>query len=237
MNKRKNGFTLLEVVVSLTIFGFIVLIIFGTFRLGISSWERGESIKDESQKLRILFKMISGQIKSAFPYKIKTKKAEGDYLAFKGNSDSLKFISSVSFKKARPEGFVYVIYEFKKNGKEEGSLYYYEEKVLNRDFFENTPKDELKAPLLEGISGIKFEYYREENKDKNWREEWVDEWDSKEEKELPRALRMKVFKKNKKGDREYEFINIETIIPANRFEEIRVSPIRAFRRTTQETSP
>ena len=38
-----SGFTLLEMVVTLTILGFILLIILGAFRLGLSAWEKGES--------------------------------------------------------------------------------------------------------------------------------------------------------------------------------------------------
>ena len=39
-----SGFTLLEVIVTLTILGFILLMVSGTFRLGLSSWEKGDAI-------------------------------------------------------------------------------------------------------------------------------------------------------------------------------------------------
>ena len=42
-----RGFTLLEVVVTLTIFGLIVLIVFGAFRLGLHAWDRGEQTREE----------------------------------------------------------------------------------------------------------------------------------------------------------------------------------------------
>ena len=117
---RTTGFTLLEVIITLTILGFILLIIFGAFRLGLSSWERGESTREDYQKVRTVTQMISRQIKSIVPYKVKSKKAEGDYLAFEGKVHSLKFVSAFPLKAKQPEGLVYGIYEFREEGKEGG---------------------------------------------------------------------------------------------------------------------
>jgi general secretion pathway protein J len=154
-----SGFTLLEMVVTLTILGFILLIIFGAFRLGISAWEKGESSREEYQKVRAVSQLVSRQLKSMVPYKIKTEKAEGDYLAFEGSARSLKFVSALSMKAKQPEGFVYAIYEFKDGGNEGGRLVVYEQRVLIRkNFFEEQPNEESGVPLIEGISDIRFEY-------------------------------------------------------------------------------
>ena len=90
------GFTLIEVIVTLTVIGFILLIIFGAFRLGFSAWEKGESLKEEYQKARMISQLVLQQVKSAVPYKIKSQKAGEDYLAFEGNGHSLKFVSALS---------------------------------------------------------------------------------------------------------------------------------------------
>src|SRR4030042_1900566 len=102
-----TGFTLVEVMVTLTVLGFVLLMILGAFRLGLSAWEKGESTKEEYQKVRIISQLISQQIKSIVPYKVKTQKAEGDYLAFEGKVRSLRFVSAFPIKGKQPEGFVY----------------------------------------------------------------------------------------------------------------------------------
>ena len=236
--RMDQGFTLVEVIITMTILGLILLIIFGAFRLGLSAWERGESIKEEFQKERIISQLISQQVKSMVPYKIKTQKAEGNYLAFEGKAHSLKFVSALSMKAKKPEGFVYVIYDFKKEGREGGRLILYEQRVLNKDFFEERPKEELEISLLEGISDVFFEYYREENKDKNWTEGWVEERNAKEEKELPKALRIKITYpayqqagKNEKGREETVSVSLLASISAHRFEELRTSPVGSVRRS------
>ena len=59
-----SGFTLLEVVVTMTILGFILLIIFGAFRLGLSAWDEGEQTREEYQRQRTATQLITRQIKS-----------------------------------------------------------------------------------------------------------------------------------------------------------------------------
>jgi general secretion pathway protein J len=230
-----TGFTLVEVMVALTVLGFVLLMIFGAFRLGLSAWERGDSTKEEYQKVRILSQLISQQIKSIVPYKIKTKKAEGDYLAFEGKAHSLKFVSALPLKSKRAEGLVYVVYEFKEGkGEEGGSLILHEQRVLNRDFFEEELKEETGISLLEGITQIQFEYYQEEDSEKNQKEEWIEEWNAKEVKEFPKALKMTILQKNGKGKGEEIPITLMASLPAYRFEEVRVSPARFGRRSIQQ---
>jgi general secretion pathway protein J len=221
--KFLTGFTLIEVVVTLTILGFILVIISGAFRLGISAWDRGESIKEEYQKIRIVSQLVTRQVKSIVPYKIQTKKAEGDYLAFEGKAQSLRFVSALPVKTHQPEGFVYTIYQFKESDQNGGRLILYEQRVLNRNLFEEEPKEGIGIPLIEGVSRILFEYYQEEDLSKNQTEAWLEEWSAKEKKELPKCLKMTVNFKDSKG-KDPSFVLILTI-SAFQFEEIRTRPI------------
>jgi prepilin-type N-terminal cleavage/methylation domain-containing protein len=220
-----TGFTLVEVVITLTILGFICLIIFGAFRLGLSAWDRGESVKDEYQRARIVSQLITQQVKSAVPFKIKPQQAEGDYLAFEGDAHSLKFVSSLPVRGKQPEGLVYAKYEFKEGGSEGGRLILYEEKALNKDFFAEEPKEERAASLLEGVSSVRFEYFREEDLSNNQQEEWVEEWKAKDEKRLPKALKMTIIRKNQKGEEESP-ITVFASLPAFLYEEVRATPGR-----------
>jgi len=220
-----TGFTLIEVVITLTILGFICLIIFGAFRLGLSAWERGESVKDEYQKARIVSQLISQQVKSAVPFKIKTQEAEGDYLAFEGNTRSLRFVSSLPVRGKQPEGFVYARYEFKEEGSAGGRLILYEEKALNKDFFAEEPKEDRAVSLLEGVSSVRFEYFREEDLLNNQPEEWLEEWNAKDEKRLPKALKMTIIRKNQTGKEEPP-ITVFASLPAFLYEEVRTMPGR-----------
>jgi general secretion pathway protein J len=229
-----SGFTLLEVIVTLTILGFILLMVSGTFRLGLSSWEKGDSIKEDYQKIRMISQLVSRQMKSLVPYKIRTEKAEGNYLAFDGKAHSLRFVSALAMNAKRPEGFVYVVYQFKDEGERKGRLVLYEQRALNRDFFEDDLKEDSAVTLFGGISQVRFEYYREANEEKSWTEGWVEEWNAKEEKELPKALRLTVTYWNERGKEEASPITVLASVSANQFEELKTGPMGLGRRTIQE---
>lgn len=220
--KTPAGFTLIEVIISLVIVGFILLIIFGGFRLGLSAWDRGESIKEEHQTGRIISQLISRQVKSIAPYKVQTKKAEGDYLAFEGKSRSVKFVSALPVRGNQASGLVHTVYQFEEDGKEGGRLILYEQRVLNRNFFEEEPKKEDRHILLEGISKLLFEYYQEEDLSKNQSEQWLEEWSAKERKELPGGLRMTITFREPEGKE--STLSLLLPISARKFEEIRTVP-------------
>jgi type II secretory pathway component PulJ len=210
----------------MTILGLILVIIFQVFRLGLSSWEKGESAAEEYQKIRIVSQLLSQQVKSTFPYEIKTQKAESNYLAFEGKKQSLKFVSAFPAKSKRPEGLVFAVYDFKEGGRGEGSLVLYEQRVLNKDFFEEALKKDTGVTLLEGLSELRFEYYREADPENNKTEEWVDEWDAKEEKKLPRAVRITATFGNEKEGKQKSPMTLLVAIPANKTDQVITGPGR-----------
>lgn len=233
--RRKNGFgfTLIEVVVSLTLLGFILVIIFGTFRLGLSAWDRGETLKEEYQKIRIISQLLTRQIKSMVPYPSKTQKAEGDYLAFEGKAQSIRFVSALTAKSHRLEGLVDVTYQYQEDDLKGGRLILYEKRALTRDFLADEPKEENAIPLLEGISKILFEYYQEEDPSKNQSEAWLDAWDGKEKKALPKGLRITVGFK----DPQKEESPLVLVIPIAAFQMDEVSVRPPIRRSVPGRIP
>ena len=223
---KNQGFTLVEVIVTMTILGFLLLVVYGVFSLGHSAWERGDLIREKYQKSRILSQLIYRQIKSAVPYQVKTDKAEGNYLAFAGGAQTLKFVSALSLRTTRPEGLIYAVYEFQEGGAEGGKLVVYEQRVLSKNFMEEKPKEESGIILMEAVSSVRFEYYREEDPNENEEAAWVEEWNAKEENRLPKALRLTVTpRKGQEGKEEIPFM-IFAVFPATRFEEIRTGTTR-----------
>ncbi|MBP1718378.1 MAG: gspJ2 [Deltaproteobacteria bacterium] len=223
---KNQGFTLLEVIVTMTILGFLLLVVYGVFSMGRSAWERGDLIREKYQKSRILSQLISRQIKSAVPFKVKAEKAEGNYLVFEGTAQSLKFVSALSLRNTRPEGLIYAVYEYREGGDEGGKLVVYEQRALTRNFMEEKPKEESGISLLEEISSVRFEYYREGDPNQNREAEWVEEWNAKEEMQLPRALRITITPRKGQEGKEEMPITVFAAVPATQFEEIRTGPTR-----------
>jgi general secretion pathway protein J len=196
-----SGFTLLELIVTFTILGLVVVMVFGALRLGSASWERGEERAEKYQKKRIVLDLLSQQMKSSFPYRIKAQKAEADYLAFIGEGNSLRFVSAFSLKTKRQEGLVFVIYKVDEEKASRRALKIYEKRVMNKDFMDETPNEEDFLTLMDDLSDLKFEYFSEgETKDETG--EWVESWDTKEKKALPGQIKMSITWKEKKEELE-----------------------------------
>jgi len=68
--RQEKGFTLIEVLISLTILAMIMGVIMGGFRLGIRSWETGEKRLEEQQRMRCVFDILIQDLKSC----MRTKK-------------------------------------------------------------------------------------------------------------------------------------------------------------------
>ena len=92
-----RGFTLLELIISLTLMSAVIVGVYATLSLGTDASERGEARSIENQRVRAALSLIARQLKSAYPLLLQT---EGDTsVYFFGESDELHFIASSN----RPE--------------------------------------------------------------------------------------------------------------------------------------
>ena len=168
---REKGFTLLEVLLAMTILSLIAVIIGVSLRLGIRAWERGESDADDSQKIRYVVEKFSQQIKSVYPYQMLI---DGErVIAFRGKSDSIFFVTSSV--KSSEGGLKWISYFV-----EDGNLMIQEGLLPDKQAVEKVLKEGKDFDL--DASGLKFEYFS--SKDRDWKESW----DSKTE--LPGAMKI-----------------------------------------------
>ena len=103
LRKSNHGFTLLELILSLGIIGFIVTISLGAIRLGASAQETGQLKIDTFQRLRLIQNQLGQKIKSNYPVfvfrekNIFTPKNAQEklkrLLSFDGKNNSLRFVT------------------------------------------------------------------------------------------------------------------------------------------------
>jgi prepilin-type N-terminal cleavage/methylation domain-containing protein len=101
LRESNQGFTLLELILSLGIIGFIVTIALGAIRLGASAQETGQLKIDTFQRLRLIQNQLGQKIKSNYPVFIfqnntifASKNLQENterILSFEGKSNSLRF--------------------------------------------------------------------------------------------------------------------------------------------------
>lgn len=179
MNNAR-GFTLLELILSLVIIGFIVGISLGAIRMGIATQEAGAKRAETFQRLRIIGEHLSEKIKSSYPVFIQpaqdefaAKKSSRNrrILAFEGRKNSIRLVT-FAHPLSSPEDLVWAheakFYLGKHPKTEETGVIMMEKDISDGDIFSNLDdKTEGRYFLLaKDVSHLEFRYYRQAEKPK-----------------------------------------------------------------------
>jgi general secretion pathway protein J len=177
VRKRAAGFTLLEVIISIALLSLILVIMAGAMRLSYRSIDRGEAKTAYLERLKACFSLIDDQVQSAIPL-TRQDDEQGRYF-FEGTADRVKFASNYSLIGGR-NGYVIVTYTARRA--ENGTIAFnIEENTVGVD-------NQREIRLLEGLSAMRFEYYRKESETEQAVGEWVDTWT--DELLFPRKIRV-----------------------------------------------
>ena len=207
-NDKEYGFTLLELIVTLTILTILIVLAFGAFHLGIKAWETGDERMDFFYRMKYLVDVMGKEIGSGYPYYFRQDNEEEDkILAFEGQPDLISFISAAknsdrSFQAGELRKVSFYFEEDKK------LLIMTEEIILSYQPFNKTNKKKIRSVILsKDVSDLKFRYYIPKNSaDRDIEDdgEWISNFSSNKKdinnETLPRAVEVTiVIQTQKKG--------------------------------------
>lgn len=90
---RERGFTLLELLVSMTLLAMLFVLLFGGLRFGMRAWERGTSTADAVDQVRAVQELLRGEIERACPHVIpNTDPQAPPRVQFAGDSNAVSFL-------------------------------------------------------------------------------------------------------------------------------------------------
>jgi general secretion pathway protein J len=164
--KRNAGFTLLELIISITLVAIIVLIVAGAASLGYRSFSTGERKLNAIERLRASLIIIDAQIQSGVPLTLEDGGVKQYY--FVGEQDSLKFSTNHSIWGGQ-RGYVIVNYRVEADNQGKRTLFASENKV--------GMENQKETKLLEGFNEITFDYFKQDTTEEEgeWVTQWVDE--------------------------------------------------------------
>ena len=187
-NGSRAGFTLVEVMLALTIFALMTVVLYGAFSLGHSAVEKTQKSFEKNQKLRAVDEIVGSYIRSAYPYRATP---QGAPILFAGEGSELTFVSSFSLAMGgRGMAKVRLFWEGDEN--RPGLLRLEEEipvRVLSEE--DGEPHEGINNGLVirEGVKGLRITYLDPQSDE----EKWEEGWDAKERNMLPRAIRLNYF--------------------------------------------
>ena len=164
-----EGFTLLELVISIAIIGMIVLIITGAMRLGFRSVEAGEKKIESIERITASLSIVDAQIQSESPITYTDEDGSRRYY-FKGDRTSMVFSTNYSLWSGET-GYVLVHYTVAPDNSGLQSLFV-SENIIGVDSMRETK-------LFDAFDEIYFEYFYKGPTDEkgNWVDEWTDDTD------------------------------------------------------------
>jgi prepilin-type N-terminal cleavage/methylation domain-containing protein len=163
--RNNGGFTLIEVLVSLTIMALITGIAFAGLRVGIDSWQRGTRRIQELDRRVSVERLLGRQLPLAIVGQLK------------GNGTTLQFVSSYSLANGPGDPMV-VTYSF-----EAGNLIYNE---TPQSKYTEGDADAGVMQSLGGFTNVRFRYL---GRDPLEHLVWLDEWEASN---LPPVVRVEI---------------------------------------------
>ncbi len=190
MNKSKgalnygNSFTLIEILVSVTIFSLVGAAIYSVFANGLNAWRRGNDNKSYAKNIRILSEKIARDVRNTFEF-------EG--IPFEGTEESVMFPGLI-------EGRSYddAVEEYSEVGR---IAYFYdsgEDAFCRKEqtFAESLMEEELDEAeiLISDVDSLAVSYCYLDNATGAY--DWKDDWKEDEQDTIPQAISLEIsFKK------------------------------------------
>ncbi|MBI5632254.1 MAG: prepilin-type N-terminal cleavage/methylation domain-containing protein [Nitrospirae bacterium] len=183
--QNNRGFTLLELLIAITLSILILVVLGAAMRLGYRSQAKGTERGELTQKVRILEDRIAWLIRGAYPYYL--NKPDEKKIFFDGRSDRAGFVtSSIDTHGTGPEDFAGL--KWVSIFVDSEGLKIREKVFFLEDVFDN---DKGKVYLLDPeVKKIEFEFF--EIKEDEKQGSWLSEWIPGDKETIPTAVKVKM---------------------------------------------
>ncbi|PYS36279.1 MAG: hypothetical protein DMG14_24970 [Acidobacteria bacterium] len=173
MISSKHGFTLIEVMVALTLLGLVVTLLASGMSLGFDIAERGNARAEAMRMERIERDILRGQLQGALPlhYWIQDGDRRVDHIAFEGQPEHVRFVSRNGILEG-PDGLPrWVDLQLEKASNSQTKLVVEEHRIESPD---NSPAESItaRAEML-SCSDIRFEYLDTTGEKPQWFPAWT----------------------------------------------------------------
>lgn len=172
MSRRQSGFTLVELLLAITLMGLLLALAYGGLRAGWKASDSGQHMLEQSGKLRITHQFIRKQFNLMLPLAFEaTDDNGGERIVFEGGAGQVAFVGPMPGYLARGGPQVQVM-QFV-DGPQGLELQFLHAPLQN--FERDVLNDVEPVVLLEGLGSASFEYLEldEEGLPKGWVTDWA----------------------------------------------------------------
>lgn len=179
-DRRRAGFTLLELLIALAIVASLVAIAFGGLRVAVAAWDQGEDRAEAHQHLRGIAVLLTRALAGTYPYRASLGQAPETVLLFRGAAEEVEFVTSAPpFPPAVAAAFTAVSLGLERG--DTPALVIRQRVLPNREPFAEAAVV-LRDPA---VTRLAFRYLDESGA-------WEEQWDTEARGGLPRAVQVTV---------------------------------------------
>lgn len=167
---RRNGFTLIEVLIAMTLLSVMVVLLFSSLKIAAESWNAGENKTAQVNEKAVVYQFFKRHITTIRPLPFLNEEqnfAAEAQQAFQGFTQSLRFVSALPASSARKGLQVFTLALDPANSKK---------LLVTLTPYRPEAGLEIGKPevLLENIAELKFAYFgkTEDVAEMMWRDEW-----------------------------------------------------------------
>ncbi len=199
---QAEGFTLIEIMVSVTLVMMIALALWAAMRICISAWRRGTEAMDANQRQRATLDLVEKQMSSisGLVPTLDLQTGAGQSPIFWGSSSGVQFVSLSPLHFRDNPGLTTVSYEVVPGNSGEYALVQRETRYLGGDPTldpDFVMPDGPATTILDHLTGATFEYY--DPGDADTPPQWVQDWNAQEKMNLPAAISMTISARDTAG--------------------------------------
>lgn len=169
---RRNGFTLIEVLIAMTLLGIMVVLLFSSLKIAAESWNAGEGKIIEVNKKAVVYQFFKRHLTGIRP--VTEQLSEKDIAdnvepqqLFRGQARNMRFVAALPQSSAR-KGLQ--VFDIAPNRANASTL------MVALRPYQQTEPGQVDQPviLLEGVKAFAFSYFGkpDENTDASWFDEW-----------------------------------------------------------------
>lgn len=186
--RRSQGFTLLELLIGLTLVGFILTLLFAGLRLGMRSWEAGEQRMVTSSRQAIVVDFIRRTLEQTYP--LNWRVDNEDQLAFAGETESLRIVGPVAIRDGAASNYLIALELAEGDGGRDLVMRWKMPDPREPGF---APLDDAKPKVLaKAIKEMAFAYFGAESDtdEPAWHDQWL------QQKAPPELIRLQLTMEN-----------------------------------------
>lgn len=172
----QDGFTLLELLISLTLLGMMLVLLFGGLRLGVRSWDSVQKQVDNLNSVRSVESFLRREMERIYPYRWKV--VPGQPYAFVGDRHKVNFVAPLP-SRIGVGGLYAIAMELEQTSNGRRLTWRYlpaDPQMTDFSALERVPEMVLVGAELNAVDDIWLSYFGRDTE--GAAPHWVDHWDS-----------------------------------------------------------